>query len=125
MVRLLVCDDSQAFATLVRHWVTDTADLEVVGITANIADVLSEAEVLQPDVIVIDHLLGQDTSDGLAEVLRSRAPGARVLLVSGMPADSLAAAAEACGADGHLSKSASATEFCDAIRAIAAAGDAG
>ena len=115
-----MCDDSQAFATLVRHWVTDTADLEVVGITANIADVLAEAETLQPDVIVIDHLLGQDTSEGVADVLRDRAPGARVLLVSGMPAESLAAAAAACGADGHLRKSASAAEFCDAVRAVAA-----
>ena len=112
--RVLLCDDAVAFSVLFRRWMTDCG-LDLVGQADSAEAAEALATELRPDVIVIDHLLRDVTSDGLAPVLRNAAPDAKLLLISGMPDDRLALAAEAAGADGHISKAVSAQAMCDAV----------
>ena len=72
----------------------------------------------RPDVIVVDHLLGDVTSEALAPRLRAAAPEAKLLLISGMHEEALTAAATAAGADAYLSKAASARALCDLVRSL-------
>ncbi len=115
--RVLLCDDAFAYSLLFRRWM-DACGIAVVGETDNARDAVAMAAELQPDVIVVDHLLRDVTSDGLTPCLREAAPDAKVLLISGMPGDRLAAFAAAAGVDGHISKAATAQAMCDAVRAL-------
>ena len=118
MIRVLVCDDAPAFTELVRYWFDDAPDLELVGITTTVDGVLESADALRPDVIVLDHILGENTSKDLAPRLRAAAPGVKVILVSGMPGGTLREASDASGADAFLSKAADPQTFFAAIRAL-------
>lgn len=115
--RVLLCDDAFAFSVLFRRWM-DACGVAVVGEADNAGDAVAMASDLRPDVIVVDHLLRDTTSDGLAPRLREAAPDAKLLLISGMPDDRLAVVAAAAGADGHISKAATSRAMCDAVRAL-------
>ena len=115
--RVLLCDDAVAFSHLFRRWM-DACAVEFVGQAEAADDAVAMATELRPDVIVIDHLLRDVTSEGLAPRLRDVAPDAKLLVISGMPDDKLAAAADAAGADGHISKAATADAMCAAILAL-------
>ena len=119
MVRILICDDAVAFATLVGHWLSRCEDLEVVGVARSGHDALALAEELTPDVILLDHLL-HDVPRGSEELgpqLRDLLPEMAIVLVSGMPEADLAGFAERCGADAHLSKGSGPDALCAAVRA--------
>ena len=111
---VLLCDDAVAFSILFRRWM-DECGAEVVGQAATADEAVTLAAELHPDVIVVDHLLQDVTSDGLAPELREAAPDAKLLLISGMPDDRLAEAARAAGADAHVSKAATAATMCAAV----------
>ena len=115
--RVLLCDDAAAFPILFRRWMADCG-VQLIGHAETGEEAVTMAVEHDPDVIVIDHLLRDGTSERLAPRLRDAAPGARLLLISGMPDDVLAKAADAAGADAHLSKAASARAMCDAVRAL-------
>jgi DNA-binding NarL/FixJ family response regulator len=114
---VLLCDDALAFPSLFRRWMGD-CEVEVVGHADSAEDAVAMASRHRPDVIVVDHLLGDVTSDALAPRLRAVAPGAKLLLISGMHDEKLAEAAAAAGVDAHLSKAASARAMCDAVRSL-------
>ena len=119
MIRVLICDDAPAFTELVRYWFDDADDLELVGIATTAEGVLRDAAALRPDVVVLDHILGANTSKELAPKLRAAAPGMKVLLVSGMPGGSIEAASDASNADAYVSKASDPQTLFDAIRALA------
>lgn len=122
MIRTLICDDALAFSTLVRHWLSNCPDLEVVGTVGSGQAAIRAVGELEPDVILLDHVL-YDMPGGsgqLAPLLRERHPGLAIVLVSGMPDDQLAALARQCGADGFVSKATKPEALCDAVRRAAA-----
>jgi DNA-binding NarL/FixJ family response regulator len=114
--RVLLCDDAVAFSILFRRWM-DECDIEVVGHAKTAAEAVALSGELHPEVIVVDHLLPDASSDGLVPRLRDVAPEARFLLISSMPASDLEQAAKDAGVEGHLSKAASGEEMGAAIRA--------
>lgn len=115
--RVLLCDDAVAFSILFRRWM-DECGVDIVGEADSAPEAVALAGDLQPNLIIIDHLLRDVTSDGLAPCLRAAAPNAKLLLISGMPDDKLAEAAAAAGADGHISKAATAEAMCDAVLTV-------
>jgi DNA-binding NarL/FixJ family response regulator len=123
MIRVLICDDAVAFSRLVEYWLSDCDDIEVVGIAPSGKDALEQLAPLAPDVVVLDHLL-YDMPRGSEELgprLRERRPELRIVLISSMPTDDLAAVAARCGADAYLSKASTPEALCDAIRRAALA----
>jgi DNA-binding NarL/FixJ family response regulator len=121
MVRVLICDDAVAFATLVRHWLSRYPDIEVVGTAVSGSQALEGVIRLMPDVIVLDHIL-YDVPGGSAQLvplLRRVHPDLGIVLVSGMSADRLEPIAAGCGAEGFVSKASTSEEICEAIRSAA------
>lgn len=114
---MLLCDDAVAYSVVFRLWM-EKCGVDVVGAADSAQTAVAMAAELQPNVIVIDHLLRDVTSDGVTPCLREVAPEAKLLLISGMPDDTLAAAAKAAGADGHISKLATAEAMCKAVLAL-------
>lgn len=115
--RVLLCDDALAYSMLFRQWMRECG-VELVGHADNAEDSVALARRQRPDVIVVDHLLGDVTSEALVPRLRSAAPAAKLLLISGMHDEALTEAAAAAVADAHLSKAASARAMCDAVRSL-------
>jgi DNA-binding NarL/FixJ family response regulator len=117
--RVMLCDDAVAFSALFRLWMRNCG-LEVVGHADSAEDAVALASRHRPDVIVVDHLLGETTSEKLIPRLRAVSPESRMLLISGMHDERLAAAATVAGADARLSKAASSHELCAAVLALLA-----
>jgi DNA-binding NarL/FixJ family response regulator len=120
-IRVLVCDDVEAFRALMRFTLQEDPRIEVVGEASDGMAAIKAAERLQPDVVLLD--LTMPILDGIDALptLLERAPGARVVALSGWGADRMAEAALAQGAVAYVEK----TDDVEAIRAAVRAAAAG
>jgi DNA-binding NarL/FixJ family response regulator len=119
-IRVLVCDDSDAFRALLRYTLQEDPGIEVVGEAADGMAAIGAAERLQPDVVLLDLTMPVlDGIDAIPTVLE-RAPATRVVALSGWGAERMADAALEQGAIAYVEK----TDDVEAIRAAvrAAAG---
>jgi DNA-binding NarL/FixJ family response regulator len=119
-IRVLVCDDVEAYRALMRYTLPEDPGIEVVGEAANGKAAIERAGELQPDVVLLDLTMPLlDGIDAIPQVL-ARAPGARVVALSGWGADHMADAALAQGAVAYVEKSDDVQAVRDAVRAAAA-----
>ena len=119
-IRVLVCDDVEAYRALMRYTLPEDPGIEVVGEAANGEAAIERAGELQPDVVLIDLTMPLlDGIDAIPQVLE-RAPGARVVALSGWGADRMADAALAQGAVAYVEKTDDVQAVRDAVRAAAA-----
>jgi DNA-binding NarL/FixJ family response regulator len=119
-IRVLVCDDSEAFRVLLRYTLQEDLGIEVVGEAADGLAAIDAAERLQPDVVLLD--LTMPILDGMDAIptMLERAPAARVVALSGWSADRMEQAALAQGAIAYVEKSDDVQAIRDAVRAAAA-----
>ena len=119
-IRVLVCDDSDAFRALLRYTLQEDLGIEVVGEAADGMAAIDEAERLQPDVVLLD--LTMPILDGMdaIPVMLERAPAARVVALSGWGADRMQQAALDQGAIAYVEKSDDVQAIRDAVRLAAA-----
>jgi DNA-binding NarL/FixJ family response regulator len=119
-IRVLVCDDVEAYRALMRYTLPEDPGIEVVGEAANGEAAIERAAELQPDVVLLDLTMPLvDGIDAIPQVL-ARAPGARVVALSGWDADRMAGAALAQGAVAYVEKSDDVQAVRDAVRAAVA-----
>lgn len=115
-IRVLHCDDSGSYRKLVEVMLEGTGDIEVVASVGAHPDAVREAQRLQPDVVLLDARVPGGTGHAVG-ALRSVAPDARILVLSGLPDP---AGHLEQSADGFVLKSRSFDELAEEIRAIAA-----
>ena len=121
MIRVLVVDDHEVVRQGLSGLFGAAPDMECVGAAADGASAVDLAEVLDPDVVLLD-LSMPPGMDGIAvmEVLRQRGVRARVLVLTSYgDADHVLAAVQA-GADGYLLKHTSADRILEDVRSVAA-----
>ena len=112
-IRVLVCDDVEAFRALMRYTLQEDPGIEVVGEAGDGMAAIEAAQRLQPDVVLLDLTMPVlDGIDAIPTVLE-RAPGTRVVALSGWGADRMADAALEQGAVAYVEK----TDDVAAIRA--------
>ena len=118
-IRVLVCDDVEAFRALMRYTLQEDPGIEVVGEAGDGMAAIGEAERLQPDVVLLDLTMPiLDGIDAIATVLE-RAPGTRVVALSGWGADRMAQAALDQGAIAYVEKTDDVVAIRAAVRAAA------
>lgn len=122
MHRVLVCDDSLGFPTLMQTWLREDGRFEVVGMARGGEEVKRLIEADRPDLLVLDLLL-PDVPDtpALVATLRELHPPLRIMLVSSLQAEQLEQAGASAGVEGVCNKGASAREMCDRLNEIAEA----
>lgn len=103
-LQVLLCDDAVMYATMLSVWFDDDPDIAVVGIASSAHEGMEKARELQPDVIVLDHLLPDGSSAQVIPQLRASAPRASFVLISGLIGEMLQRAAQDAGAEGWVSK---------------------
>jgi DNA-binding NarL/FixJ family response regulator len=122
-IRILLVDDHAMLRQGLSLALALQPDLEVVGEAGSGTAGALLAGELQPDVVLLD--LNMPDLDGIQVLQRIRrvAPQARVLILSGIHADSRVFATVEAGVDGYIVKDATTGELVSAIRSMAA-GDA-
>ena len=112
--RLLVVDDNPDYRLLVRYALHDTL-IDIVGEEASIAAGVRAAGETQPDLILLDAVLGGD--DGLLGVrpLQLAAPGAAVVAVASYAEHELWGATPHLDRVAYLSKGTPPTRLCDEL----------
>ena len=90
-VRLLIVDDNEPFLAASRA-VLQGQGLEVIAVARSAAEGLLRAQLLRPDLILVDIELGEDSGFDLARQLADEGDTAdlRVILISTHPEDDFA-----------------------------------
>jgi DNA-binding NarL/FixJ family response regulator len=111
--RVLLADDHrmlrEAFARLLE------ATCEVIGMVPDGRALLSAAEELQPDVVVVDISMPQLNGLDAARILRKKLPAIKVIFLTVNEDPDLAAEAFRVGASGYLLKNSAGSELVQAI----------
>jgi DNA-binding NarL/FixJ family response regulator len=105
-LRLLIVDDNHRFLAAARD-LLEREGMTVVGVASTGADALRYADELQPDVALVDIVLGEESGLNLAELLAGRANAGRtrVVLISTHAEEDFVELIEGSSAVGFLSKS--------------------
>lgn len=115
-ITVLLCEDSLGFRMLASAWLEDADDMELVGVAETGAEAVALAAELQPQVVLLDHLLPDADSSTLANRLREVVPRIAIALVSGMPTESLAEEARRAGVEAFCSKASEPSGFLEIVR---------
>lgn len=114
-ITVLICDDVDDMRMLLGIVVRLRPDLRVVGEARDGNEAVAEAKRLQPDVILLDLSMPHRTGlDALPEIRRV-APDARVIVLSGFAASTVAEEVLALGAARFIEKGAAPDEIVAAI----------
>lgn len=118
VIRVLVVDDHRVVRHGLRTFLDVQDDIEVVGEAGDGGEAVSEAEKLEPDVILLD--LQLPTVDGVEalRMLRDRGSKARVLVLTSFTEPSSVVPALRAGAAGYLFKDVDPDALAQAIRAV-------
>jgi DNA-binding NarL/FixJ family response regulator len=115
-ITVLLCEDSLGFRMLASAWLEDADDMELVGVAETGAEAVALAAELQPQVVLLDHLLPDADSSTLADRLREVAPQMAIALVSGMPTELLAEEAKRAEVEAFCSKATEPSGFLTIVR---------
>jgi DNA-binding NarL/FixJ family response regulator len=116
--RILIADDHPLFRTGMRTLLTSMPEFEVVGEAATGEQVVTLAEQLYPEIILMDlHMPGMSGIEATRSILQV-SPQIRVLIVTMFEEDASVFAALRAGARGYVLKDAEEEEIIRAIRAV-------
>jgi DNA-binding NarL/FixJ family response regulator len=118
MIRVLIADDHPVVRQGLRTFLGVQEDIDVVGEAAGGGEVVSQAEALTPDVILLDlNMPGVDGLTALRE-LRGRGVAARVLVLTSVGERARVLPVVRAGAAGYLYKDVDPHALVQAIRAV-------
>jgi DNA-binding NarL/FixJ family response regulator len=122
--RVVIADDNEDVRAILTFAMVRTGRFEVVASVEDGNAAVEAAARLAPDLVLLDLAMpGGSGLDALPR-LRSAAPGARVVVVSGFPGDGLGAVVRDRGAVGYVQKGLSPKRIIDEILAVAGVLDA-
>jgi DNA-binding NarL/FixJ family response regulator len=94
--------------------------ITVVARAESVAEAVAAVDAAAPDVVLMDYLLPDGTGVEAAEAIRSMAPAATIVFVSGEGGDEAMMSAIEVGASGYLLKTQAVGELTDAVLRAAA-----
>jgi DNA-binding NarL/FixJ family response regulator len=115
---LLVEDDRLMFEGLA-ILLGDEPDLRVVGVATSGAEAVEKAQLLKPDVVLIDYHLPDGDGTEPSDRIRTLLPDTAILFLSADATESALQRAVDAGASGYLSKAATTDELTASIRRAA------
>jgi DNA-binding NarL/FixJ family response regulator len=120
IIRLVVVDDHPVFRMGMTALLASIDGLVVVGEADDLASAIDVVVDREPDVVLMDLNLGEESGVVATREIIARRPALGVLVVTMMDDDDNILAALRAGARGYLLKGAGPTEIERAVRAVAA-----
>jgi DNA-binding NarL/FixJ family response regulator len=118
-ISVLVVDDQELFTQSIKTLIEKYADdIEVTGTASSGVEAIEKAELLRPNVILMDvRMPGMGGVEATGEIL-ARLPQTRIMMLSTFDEDDYVREALHLGASGYLLKDISPTELIASIRAL-------
>ncbi len=115
---LLIVDDNTFLRRVATRFLTQIADLEVVGAASSVEEAMVKAAELKPQVALVD--LNMPHSSGLALIpqLRQVLPGIKIVVLTMWDSEIYRQAALAAGADDFVPKALINTNLVPALRQL-------
>ncbi|NTU80357.1 MAG: response regulator transcription factor [Chloroflexales bacterium] len=117
-LRLLIADDHPVFRQGLRGLLDDAPDLAVVGEATSGDEIITLAETLQPDVILMDIKMPGVNGIEATRRIRHTSPHIRILIVTMFEDTTSVFTAMRAGAHGYILKDAEQEDVLRAIRAV-------
>lgn len=121
-IRVLIVEDHQVVAEGLSALLNDQPDMAVVGSAASVAESISRAEELTPDVVLVDFRLADGTGADAGLAIRQVLPDVKLIVLTQEDTDAARFAALEAGASAFIPKSRAAAEVVDGVRKVAAGG---
>lgn len=117
VIRVMLVDDHAVVREGLARFLFVDKGLELVGEAENGDEAVRRAQLLHPDVVLMD--LKMPGLDGVAATrkIRESCPGTRVIVLTSFAEDGMVQGALQAGANGYLLKNVTAAELAAAIRA--------
>jgi len=120
--RVLIVEDHQVVADGLAALINDQKDMTVVGHAGSVAEAISRATELRPDIVLMDFRLTDGTGADAGVEIRLVRPETKLIFLTREDSDAARFAALESGASAFLHKSRAAAEVVDAIRVVAGGG---
>lgn len=117
-IRILLADDHGVLRAGLRALLTSESDIEVVGEAVDGRETLALSEELEPDVVLLDVSLPDQSGIEVTRSLKELQPKIQVLILTVHEDEGLLQEAIQAGAAGYIIKRAVESELIDAIRAV-------
>ena len=118
MIKLLIADDHAIVRNGMAALLATEVDIEVIGEASNGKEAVRAAEELHPDVILMDLVMPEMDGIQAIQEIRTRDPGARILVMTSFATDEMVFPAIKSGALGYLLKDSSPEELVEAIHQV-------
>ncbi len=120
-IRILIADDEELVRTGFHMILDSEGDFEVLGEASNGIEAVEMAQLLQPDVILMDiHMPGMDGLEATRRIVEDeKTPNSRVLILTTFDQDEYVYRALRAGASGFLLKRTPAATLVEGINVIA------
>ena len=118
-IRVLLADDHQIMMDGIQSLISPESDIEVVGMVNNGRDAIQHANILKPDILLMD--LDMPIMNGMVagKKLKQERPEVKIIILSLHAEKSVIQNMIENGIDGYLIKSADSSEVIQAIRSVA------
>ena len=121
-IRVVLIDDHAMVRQGIRYRLEQEDDITVIGEAETREAGIALVEQLQPDAVVLDIRLRQDSGIEVAKKLRADHPNVKILILSAYDFDQYVRALSRVGIDGYISKENSQDELVEAIREVIGGG---
>jgi two-component system response regulator NreC len=121
-IRILIVDDHAVVRKGLRLVLDGEDDLEPVGEAGSGRDAIFQARALNPDVILLDVVMPEQSGLDVLPQLKHEHPDVKVLVLSMQDDPQYVRQAFAAGASGYVLKEAADTELVTAVRDVAGGG---
>ncbi|MGL5940762.1 MAG: response regulator transcription factor [Waterburya sp.] len=118
MIRLLLVDDQELVCQGLQAMLNLESDLEVVAIVNNGQTAVEKAEILQPDIVLMDIRMPIMDGREATRIISQKFPDIKVLVLSTFDEDDYIAQSIKAGAKGYLLKDMPCEELAQAIRLV-------
>jgi len=104
MIRILIADDFKVLRDVIRLYLEQAEDMDVVDEAPDLNEALKSAKALHPDVIIMNDYLPPIDSAHAAALFRHEGITAAILVISMQPESNLIQRAFSSGVNGFMSK---------------------
>ena len=117
-IRVLVVEDFAPFWQFIRSTLAKRPELQVIGEVTDGLEAVRRAQVLEPDLVLLD--VGLPTLNGIeaARQIRTLVPGSKIIFVSQESSPDVVHAALNVGARGYVVKTSAAIDLLAAVEAV-------